>query len=153
SVRLVDDVMRTTRLLGLVTQRNPNAKPAGPDDLYRVGCAAVIQQLVRAEDGTIRLVAQGLERIQIRQFVQAEPYLIARVERALEITSPGTETDALVRTVRSLFERLVGLNIGVPRELSGIVQTLNDANALAYLIAGSVPLSTESRQEILEVDS
>ena len=153
SVRLVDDVMRTTRLLGLVTQRNPQAKPAGPDDLYRVGCAAVIQQMMRVGDGTIRLVVQALERIQIRQFVQTEPYLIARVERAPELAAPGTETDALVRTLRSLFERLVGLNIGIPKELSAVVQTMNDPTALAYVIAGAVPLSTASRQEILEVDS
>src|SRR5258707_10802757 len=98
SVRLVDDVMRTTRLLGLVTQRNPQGKPAGPDDLYRVGCAAVIQQMMRVEDGTIRLVVQALERIQTRQFVQTEPYLIARVEGAPELVAPDTETGAPVRT-------------------------------------------------------
>jgi ATP-dependent Lon protease len=153
SVRLVDDVMRTTRLVGLVAQTKPEAKPAGPDDVYRVGCAAVIHQLMRAEDGTIRMVVQGLERIRITQFVQTEPYLIARVERAPEIVAPGAETDALVRTLRSLFDRLAGLNIGIPKELSAVVQNLSDPNAIAYLIAGAVPIPTAARQEILEADS
>ena len=62
SIRLVDDVMRTTRLLGLVAQRKPEAKAATAEDLYEVGCAAVIQQMVRGENGTIRAVVQGLER-------------------------------------------------------------------------------------------
>src|SRR6266851_4740848 len=153
SIRLVDDVMRTTRLVGLVAQTKSEAKPAGPDDLYRVGCAAVIHQLMRVEDGTIRMVVQGLERIRITQFVQTEPYLIARVERAPEIVAPGPETDALVRTLRSLFERLIALNVGIPKELSAVVQNLSDPTATAYLIAGAVPIPTAARQEILEADS
>jgi len=153
SIRLVDDVMRTTRLLGLVAQRKPEVKAATAEDLYEVGCAAVIQQMARAENGTIRVVAQGLERIRIKQIVQTEPYLIARVERAPEIVSPGTETDALVRTLRSLYERIAALSLGVPKELSAVVQTMSDPIALAYLVASSVPLSTSDRQAILEADS
>ena len=152
SIRLVDDVMRTTRLLGLVAQRKPEAKAATAEDLYEVGCAAVIQQMMRGENGTIRAVVQGLERVRIKQILQTEPYLIARVEKAPEIASPGTETDAQVRTLRSLFERLAALN-GVPKELNGVVQTIDDPIALAYLVAGSVPLSTADRQAILEADS
>src|SRR5215831_7150320 len=131
SIRLVDDVMRTTRLLGLVAQRKPEVKAATAEDLYEVGCAAVIQQMARAENGTIRVVAQGLERIRIKQIVQTEPYLIARVERAPDIVSPGTETDALVRTLRSLYERIAALSLGVPKELSAVVQTMSDPIALA----------------------
>src|SRR5260370_38608812 len=106
--------------------------------------------MMRVEDGTIRLVVQALERIQIRQFVQTEPYLIARVERAPELAAPWTETDALVRTLRSLFERLVGLNIGIPKELSAVVQTMNDPTAMAYVIAAAAPLSSSSVQQIFE---
>src|SRR5260370_36202142 len=104
--------------------------------------------MMRVEDGTIRLVVQALERIQIRQFVPTEPYLIARVERAPELVAPGTETDALVRTVRSLFERLGGLNIGLTKDLSAVVQTMNDPTRLAYGIAGAVSLSSTSRPAI-----
>src|ERR687887_184515 len=52
-VQLFDDVMRGNRLLALVTQRHPQAEPAGPDDLYRVGTVAVIHQLARVPDGSV----------------------------------------------------------------------------------------------------
>ena len=63
SIRLVDDVMRGNRLLALVAQRSDEPEQAGPDDLYPIGTAAIIHQLMRAPDGTVRLIVQGLERI------------------------------------------------------------------------------------------
>src|SRR5262245_32494477 len=57
--RLVDDAMRANRMVVLVAQSNPEAEPAAPDDLYRVGTAATIRQLMRAPDGTLRLAVQG----------------------------------------------------------------------------------------------
>ncbi|HMB85519.1 MAG TPA: LON peptidase substrate-binding domain-containing protein, partial [Methylomirabilota bacterium] len=53
SLRLVDDVMRSNRLLALVAQRDPKPEVAGPDDLYGVGTVGVIHQLARAPDGTV----------------------------------------------------------------------------------------------------
>ncbi|MDC4226463.1 MAG: LON peptidase substrate-binding domain-containing protein [Candidatus Manganitrophus sp.] len=70
SVKLVEDAMRSNRMIVLVAQKNVDARPAGPEDLYRVGTAAVIQQLLRAPDGTLRLVVQGLERVRIVDFAQ-----------------------------------------------------------------------------------
>jgi ATP-dependent Lon protease len=153
SVKLVDDVMRTHRIVGLMAQRKPTDTPAAPDDLYRVGCAAVIHQMLRTDGGTLRLIAQGLERIRIVEFVQTEPYLIARVERAPEVETPGTEAEALVRTTKSLVDRLVELDSRLPNELGSVVQSLADPLRVAYLVAATVPLPVSARQEILEADS
>src|SRR5215813_13829804 len=56
SVRLIDDVMRANRLLALVTRRSGEAYPKGPDDLYPVGTAGIIHQLMRTQDGSLRLM-------------------------------------------------------------------------------------------------
>lgn len=82
SVKLVDDAMRANRLLILTAQKSPEVRPPGPNDIYHIGTAAVIQQLFRAQDGTIRLLVQGIERVRLLDFVKTEPYLIARIEDA-----------------------------------------------------------------------
>jgi ATP-dependent Lon protease len=153
SVKLVDDVMRTHRLVALVTQLKPEVRQAGPDDLYRVGCAAVIHQLLRSAEGTMQLVVQGLERLRIGEFVQTEPYLIARVHAAPEVESPGAEVEALTRTARSLFERLLALTPNNQGDVTRVLQDIGSASQIAYLIAGTIPLSATQRQEILEADS
>ena len=92
SIRMVDDVMRDNRMLALVAQRSDEPQQAGPEDLYTIGTAAIIHQLMRAPDGTVRLIVQGLERIKLLDFVATEPYLVARVAAAPDRVSAGFET-------------------------------------------------------------
>ena len=153
SLRLVDDVMKTSRVIGLVAQRRQQGGPPGPEDLYRLGTAAVIHQLLRNQDGTVQLVVQGLERFRVRDFAQTEPYLIARIEPAIEVESSGDEVEALARAVRSLFERLLALRTDIHGDLGGVLDHLGGNVQVAYFVAGSVPLASTVRQEILEADT
>src|SRR5262249_38050931 len=109
SVRLIDDAMRRDRLIAVVAQRNEETSEAGPDDLYRVGTAAIVHQLVRGNDGSVRIVVQGLARIRLLDFVSTDPYLVARVEPYPDHILPGVETEGLRRAVVDLYRRLVGL--------------------------------------------
>jgi ATP-dependent Lon protease len=152
SVQLVDDVMRGNRLVALVTQRSETVEQPGPDDLPRIGTAAVVHQLARAGDGTLRLVVQGIERIRLVDFTSQDPYLVARVEPYPDEAASGTEVDALRRAVLDLFRRLVGLVRELPDELAAAAESTDDPRQIAYLIASVVPLDTAVRQEILELD-
>jgi ATP-dependent Lon protease len=153
SLRLVDDAMRTHRMMGAVAQRRIGPTPAKPEDLHRVGSAAIIHQMLRSPEGTVQLVVQGLERIRVTEFVQTEPYLIARVERAPELETLGAEVEALTRSVRSLFQRLLALRTDIQPELANVLEHLGGATQTAYFVAATVPLSTAARQEVLEADS
>jgi ATP-dependent Lon protease len=153
SVKLVEDAMRANRLIALVAQKNLEARPAGPGDLYRVGTAAVIQQLLRAPDGTLRLVVQGMERIRIVDFTRTEPYLIGRIERIPEAGEEGVEVEALLGAVRDLVQRLTPLIPDLPDELGSAIQALTDPRQIVYLVATSVPISVAARQDLLENDS
>ncbi len=153
SVKLVDEVMRTNRLVALVAQRHPEVRPAGPDDIYRIGTAAIIHRLLRLPDGNLQLVVQGLERIRILDFVQTEPFLVARVEKAPEQTSADTETEALRRTLAELFRKLVPLTNDIPDELAAAGDNISDPRMFAYLVTAMTPMETALRQEVLELDA
>ena len=152
SVRLVDDVMRSNRLLALVTQRDPKAEPAKPEDLHHVGTVAVIHQLARVPDGSIRLMVQGLERIRLLDWTGTEPYLIARVEAARDQPVQGTEIDALRRAVLDIFRRLVEASPELPDELATTADNIPDPRYVAYLVASVVPFDLVSKQALLEMD-
>jgi ATP-dependent Lon protease len=152
SVRLVDDVMRGNRLLALVGQRDPKAEPAGPGDLYGIGTVGVIHQMVRAPDGSVRLMVQGVERIRLLDWIGTEPYLVARVEVARDQHVPTTEVDALRRAVVDIFRRLVAASSELPDELGVAIESVTDARHLVYFVASVVPLDGPVRQELLELD-
>src|SRR2546430_2334944 len=79
----------------LVPQRPDAPEQPGPADLYEVGTAGVIHQLMRSPDGTIRLVLQGLERIRVGPYSQTEPYLKATVVVSPDALDAGVEAQGL----------------------------------------------------------
>lgn len=152
SIRLVDDVMRGNRLALFVAQKTKTTEQAGPNDLYQIGTVGVIDQLTRTSDGSLRLVVQGLEKAKIREFVSTDPYLVATLETLPESNDTTTETEALRRAVLDLLRRLITLIDDLPTEIATAAENLSDARQLIYLVALMIPLATQVRQELLEID-
>jgi ATP-dependent Lon protease len=151
-VRLVEDAMRGPRMIGLFLQRGETDAP-GPAELRGIGTAAIVHRLTRRSDGALQIVVQGLSRIRTSSVTQLEPYLLGQIAAAPEQSGDGIELDALANTARSLFQRLASTSAHVPSALGEGVRAIGPPLQLAYLIASALPLSTEERQEILEIDS
>jgi ATP-dependent Lon protease len=152
AVRAVEDAMRTHRMLCAVARRDGEANPNDPRALYRMGCAVAIQQFQRGPEGPILIVLQGLERVHIQQFPQTDPYLIAAVEQRPDLPSSGTETEALVRRVRLLFQELGEIGRTVPEQVIAMAEGLGDPRQLVYFVAATASLPKAGRQELLELD-
>jgi len=153
SIRLVDDAVVEDRIIGLVTSRNPEDDEPGPEELYQVGTAAIVHRLLKAPDGTVRLIVQGLERIRIGTYVQQTPYLRAQVTSATEIDEESVEVEALMRNVVDLFRRLISLVPHLPDELEIAALNVDDARQLVYLVASSLRLDIDDAQSLLEIDA
>ena len=76
SVRLIDDVVAGDRLLALVTARDASVEAPGWDDIYEVGTVALVHKMIKVPDGTLRILVQGLERVQLEHRLDADPYLL-----------------------------------------------------------------------------
>jgi ATP-dependent Lon protease len=145
--------MRNGRLLGLVGQRRPEQENAGPDDCYTVGTVGRIVQLMRQpEGGGLMVAVQGLERMRIVDWTQREPYLRARISPAPDTVETTAEVEALRRLVADEFARMATI-ANLPDELVAAIAGIDDPRSVAYLVASSVRLDPEARQEILELDS
>src|SRR5436190_2558114 len=153
SIRLVDDVVGGDKLVGLVASRNPELESPGPNDLYRVGTIAVVHRLLRAPDGTLRLLVQGMDRFRLGEFVGEEPYLKAKVELAPELIEQGIEIDALARNAREQFQQITQMIPSFPEELAGSITSVEDPLQTAYTIANFQRMELKDSQQILEIDS
>ena len=153
SIKLVDDVVAGNRLIGLVAAEDPNMETPGPEDVYRVGTLASIHRLFRAPDGTIRLLVQGLSRIEVDEFTETEPYLRAKIHPVPEVAEDSLEIEALVRNVVDLFTRLADLVPSIPGELLQSALNVDDPLQLVYAIATYVRISLDDAQELLELES
>ncbi len=149
SVRLIDDVLRKDKLVGLVASKDPSIEVPGPDDVYTVGVLASIQKMLKAPDGTLRIIAQGISRLEIVRFSAVEPYLWADVNELPDVVELGTELEALQRNLVSVYTRVIQLVPYLPDELEMAVANIDDPAALGYFIASTMRLKTEEKQELL----
>ena len=155
SVSLVDDIVkneRGKRIIGLVTSRDPDLEIPGVDDLYHVGTAAAVHQLIRSPDGSLRLLVQGLARFQLGDLVTSEPYLKSHVDLIPETEQSGLEIEALTRTAVDQFQRLSDLIPSIPSELLSAVLNMDNPRQLVYALAAFLRIELKKAQELLELD-
>jgi ATP-dependent Lon protease len=150
SMRLVNDVLSGQRMLVMVASRKPELDQPAPADLYDVGVAGVVARMLKVPDGTLRILVQGGQRVRIDGWVQEEPYLVARVSEAVDRIEESPELTALVRNVQQTFSNIVESVPYLPEELQVAVANLEDPSALSHLIAGSLRIKPEEKQELLE---
>src|SRR5437660_11049115 len=62
SVRALEEAASQQRYIFIVAQRNLHAEDPDPEDIYTVGIAAEIMQILRVQDGTERVMLESLER-------------------------------------------------------------------------------------------
>lgn len=153
SIRLIDDVAPSERLIGLVTSKNPELENPGPGDLYSIGTIGIIHRLFRAPDGTVRLLVQGVTRFRVQEYTSLDPYLKAKVAYIPEAEESGLEIDALTRNVRDQFSHIAELIPSIPRELVSSVIVIESPLQLVYTVANFQRMSMEDAQNILDYDS
>ena len=150
SIRLIDEAVGENRTIALVTSRSTEEEADSAEDLYQVGTAAIVHKMVRVPDGTLRVLVQGLERVKLESVEQTEPYLAGLFTKLPDVPGPEMEVEALAHNVESLFGRIISLAPYLPEELLLAAANAESPSGLANLIASTLRLSTEQKQELLE---
>ena len=150
SIKLVNDVLGGNRMLVMVVSKDPEIEEPGSDDIYRVGVAGVVSRMLKVPDGTLRILVHGAQRVELEEFVGAEPYMVARIKEAPDQIEPSPELEALHRNVQTMFSRIIEEVPYLPEELQIAVTNLDDPSELAHTIAGALRIKTEEKQKLLE---
>ncbi|CAN5690328.1 endopeptidase La [soil metagenome] len=151
SVKALDRAVAEESLIALVTQRQAEREDIESlDELYEVGTLAKIAQVVQAQDGTVRAIVQGQQRLRVLGFDATDPYISARVEVVTDQKPEGVEVQALVRTVQGQIEQYVQSGAPVPPEAAVAARNISEPGLLADMVAYSPDMTTEQRQELLE---
>ncbi len=150
AVRAVEDAMLHDQRVVIFAQRDDDIQDPDVADLYLIGTEMSIGRMLRMPDGTTSLLGQGEGRVRLLEITQTDPFFKARIERVPESRDESLATEALVRAVLALFEKVVHLSNNLPEEVYVAALNAEGAGALADLVASSLNLETSQRQEILE---
>lgn len=153
SMKLVEEALQGDRLIGLVGMDDGSIEEPGPDQVWQLGTVARIHRVVKAQEDTLQVIVQGIERFRIVQWLEPKPYLQAVIALRPDVVEPGLELDALVRSLRELAREVVTLSPHLPDEVGRFLAQVEDPRHLVYVITANARVGKEEGQEILEADS
>src|SRR5690348_5493910 len=107
SLKLVEDCLAGDRMLGLAAQKNPEEEAPQSNGLYSRGTAGRILKMLKYPDQSVRILVQGLKRIEIVNYTQQEPYFRANVHHLHDSFEPSKDLDAVQAHMVNQFAKFV----------------------------------------------
>jgi ATP-dependent Lon protease len=150
SIRLVDEANAGDKMIGIITQKNPDIEEPGIDDLYMIGTIATIMKMVKMVDGSQRIVVQGICRFKLVEFTTTEPHLRAKILPIFEEYQKDIEIDAMYINLKNLYKKAVEMAPYLSSELSQIASQMENPGNLVDLIGSTINIGVAEKQEILE---
>ena len=152
SIKLVRDVYAASGLLGAVLQRETEVEVPSPDDMYKVGTAARIIKILEMPNGNLTVILSGLEKIEVGEYLQSEPYLKATVHtiRDSQPDAGNVEFQALVDSVREVSLNIINISSSMPKEAVFALKNIDSPRGLINFVCSNMDFSDEDRQALLE---
>ncbi|APL93833.1 endopeptidase La [Sphingobium indicum] len=149
SVAALESAMEGDKEIFLVSQLDPAEDDPGQDSLYDTGVIAVVLQLLKLPDGTVRVLVEGKQRARLDGIGQADGHMVADVTAVEEIAAEGPEAAALMRSVAEQFENYAKLNKKLPAETPVQLREIEDAGRLADAVAANINVKVADKQSLL----
>jgi len=151
SIRAVEAAMAGKQRIAVFAQKDAETQEPGVEDLYELGTEAVIGRVWRMPDQTTSVFVQGRRRLRLLKLTKTEPYLVAHVLPVLDTVEPSLSTEAQMRAVLTLFEKVVRLSRNIPDDAFVMAMNVSEPSWLADLVASNLNIELAQKQELLEV--
>jgi ATP-dependent Lon protease len=151
STRAIEEAMLSQQELFLVSQKNPQEDEPGIDDINNVGILAIVLQLLKMPDGTLKVLVEGKARAKALSYSFVNNCLHAAIEIISEDMLPARECEALMRSLFKQFETYAKLSSKIPNEILTSLASLSNPSRLVDTIVAHMPLKLPEKQQILEI--
>ena len=131
-------------------QKDGELMEPGINDIFSVGTEVTIGKALRMPDDSTSVLAQGKRRVEIVEFTQWTPYIRVRARRIREPQEWERNTEALMRAVITLFEKVVSLNRNLPEDAYTFAINIEEPGWLADFVSSTLTTDLGVKQNILE---
>jgi ATP-dependent Lon protease len=153
SIHALEDAMEKRTEIFLVAQQDSQVDDPEESEIYKVGTLAVVMQLLRLPDGTIKALVEGKRRAEVVSFLPHEQFMQAELRIREDVDQDSGETVIFVRQLRIKFQEFADLNRKIPREVLKSIEIIEDHGKLIDVVSAHLPLKSKEKQSILEIDS
>jgi len=153
SVKLIKEANKGTKTIGVVSQKNPEIENPLFNDLNTVGTVAHIMKMLRMPDGNLTVIIQGRKLMEVKEFVQEEPYIKSTVQELSE-TKPAKDDEqfvALVDSIKDIALQIVKESPNIPSEAQLAIQNIESPSYLVNFVCSNMDVDVKKKQELLEI--
>ncbi|WNH51079.1 endopeptidase La [Stenotrophomonas oahuensis] len=151
SMHALEQAMVADKRILLLAQKSAETDDPAAADLYQVGTLAQVLQLLKLPDGTIKVLVEGLARVNVTQVTERDGALhgVGQEIESDDAREPR-EVEAIARSLMSLFEQYVKTNRKLPPELLQTLSGIDEPARLADTIAAHISVRLADKQRLLE---
>src|SRR6185369_14677300 len=149
SLKVVEHALAGDRMLAMVAQKRPEDEAPEPDGLFVRGTAGRILKMLKYPDASVRILVQGLRRVDLVQVMSTEPFFTARVRHLADLFEPSADIEAMQAHMVNQFAKFVSMIPYLPDELQVVAMNIKDPGKVTDLIASNLNVSLEEKQELL----
>ncbi len=151
SIHAVDEAMRGHRDIVLAAQIKAKTNEPIPAEIYSVGCISQIMQHIKRPDGTVKILVEGRKRCRIKSYVDTDDAYIVDIVPLDEIIDGSSESLALQRTIKEIFENYAKLSKRLQPDVVSSIQAIENPCRLADTIIAHLPIKHPDKQTMLEM--
>ena len=152
SIKLINDAQNGTKLIGVIAQKEGKTETPGFEDLHTVGTLAKIIRMFKMPDGNTTVIIQGLNRFTIKEQIQTEPYLKAKIEVIKEQSEVEKTKDfeILIGSVKDLAGQIIQDSPTIPSEAQFALNNIKSNTFMLNFISSNMNVDVNGKQELLE---
>ena len=150
SIKAIEKANNGDKQILLVAQKSANKDDPDVKDLFEIGTLATILQMLKLPDGTVKVLVEGIERIQLTKFYDSGEFWSAESKVIKSREVKDKKSIALMRTLYSQFDQYVKLNKKIPPELLTTLSSIEEPGRMADSIAANLNLKLQDKQKLLE---
>lgn len=153
SVKAIEKAVDNDRRIFLITQKNAFIENPSEKDLYKVGVAAEIKQVLKTPDNIMRVIVEGIYKAKLISIDKSEGFIEAEIKRTINYSRAKTdevETEAVMRSLKDAFSRYADFFQKMPKEMLQSILAENDPIILFENIAFNINFDYQEKQELLE---
>lgn len=153
SVKAIERALKDGGKLFLVTQHEAYVEEPKASDLYKVGVVAEIKQVLKLPDNIMKVLVEGSYKANLVHLFDDGDALRAEVKRTPTYSRTKydeVEAEAIMRSVKDVFERYSSYFPRMPKELLTSVMTQDSLIKLFETITFNCSLNYRDKQTLLE---
>lgn len=154
SIKAIDYAIKNGGKIFLVAQKDSLVDDPKKSDLYKIGIVAEIRQILKMPDNkVIKLLVEGIYKASLTDITEKNGALVAKIKKLptySRIALEESESEALLRSVKDVFEQYSSFFPRMPKEIIGNIMCQSSPVKLFEAIVFNSSLSYQDKQMLLE---